>query len=71
LPKDDNIKIDVFNSLGQKVKTVFNGKQSAGKNIQVTWNGTDAKNKPVASGIYFYRISSSNKSISRKMLLVK
>ena len=71
LPEDGQVTIEVFNILGQKVKTLLNGKEDKGRNKQVIWNGKDSKGSNVASGIYFYRISTKEKSIKNKMLLVK
>jgi len=68
--KVTNVNIEVFNSLGQKVKTLVNGKQSVG-NYSVDWNGTDVNNKKVASGIYFYKINAGQFIETRKMLLMK
>jgi len=38
---------------------------------QVTWDGTDMYAKPVASGIYVYRLDVGQEFFSRKMLLIK
>lgn len=64
------VSIDIYNVAGQKVKTLVNGKAKAGAN-QVTWNGTDNNGKKVASGVYFYRMSSGKYSSTKKMVLMK
>jgi len=43
---------------------------SAG-NHSVVWNGTDEKEKPVASGIYLYKMQMGNYVSSKKMILMK
>jgi flagellar hook assembly protein FlgD len=56
--------------LGQRVITLVDEKVEAGYKT-VVWNGTDQSGKPVASGIYFYRLSTESKEIIKRMLLVK
>jgi len=38
---------------------------------QVTWNATDDRGLPVASGVYFYRLKAGELVATRKMMLVK
>lgn len=71
LPKTGNVKIEIYNLLGKKIKTLFNGLEEAGQNKKVVWDGTDEKNNYVASSIYFYKITIENESIIEKMLLMK
>ncbi len=67
----ENSNIVIYNSKGQKVKTYQNSQLSAGTH-SIVWNGTDSANKPVASGIYYYKLFSSGKTISmNKMVLIK
>ncbi len=66
----DNTEITVFNSKGQKVKTLFNEILSAG-NHSVVWDGRDDAGLAVASGIYLYKMYSGNYSFTRKMILLK
>ena len=65
-----NVKLEIFNNKGQKIKQLVNNRISAGKH-SVIWNGTDTGDKAVASGIYFYRLTISDKVFNRKMLLMK
>jgi hypothetical protein len=65
LPQASNVKLSVFNALGQQVKVVENVYKNAG-NYQVTLNATDLN-----SGIYFYKIEAGKFSQIRKMILVK
>jgi len=70
LPVDSDVELSVFNVLGQKVTTLAFGKMPAG-NHMVTWNGTDAGGSPVASGVYFYRITAENFAATKKMMMLK
>jgi hypothetical protein len=45
---------------------------SPGHPLSVTWNGTDKNNKPVSSGIYFYKLKVNGKTEAvKKCLLLK
>lgn len=64
------VKLEIYNLKGQKVKTLVNDKFEVGRH-SVVWNGRDDSDKEVASGIYFYRIKNGEKSLTRKMILMK
>ena len=67
LPVDDQVNISVFNVLGQKVSTLVDSRQKAGRyKIQF-----DGGKENIASGIYFYRIHTGGFVRSYKMLLLK
>lgn len=70
LPKDARVEISVFNTLGQRVKTLINHWQPAGYH-SVIWNGTNEAGQPVSSGTYFYSIRAGNYSAVKRMLLLK
>lgn len=62
--------LEIYNLLGQKVKTLVDESQSPGS-YSVDWDGTGVTGEKVASGIYFYRLRLGAESLTRKMLLVK
>ena len=64
------VRLDVFNILGQRVATPVDEFRSAGVH-SARWNGKDAEGKPVASGMYFYRLTTGEFSEVRKMVLLK
>jgi hypothetical protein len=70
LLQTSNVNLSIFNQLGEKIKTLLNGKQSAG-NYQVQWNGTNYEGSQVSSGIYYYRLKAGIYIQTRKMLLVR
>jgi len=70
LPKASNTKIEIFNVLGQKVKTLVNQAQQKGTHI-VLWDGKDDNNLSIASGLYFYQLNSGEYSNRIKMLILK
>ena len=70
LPVGSDVKLEVFNILGQKVITLKNGHMPAGR-YSVIWNGTSKQGKSVSSGVYFYRLETDGFTESKKMMLLK
>ena len=70
LRKSSYVSIDIYNILGQKVKTLVNKNVTAGKHL-INWNGKDNSNNNVSSGIYFYKMTTNNYQKTSKMLIVK
>ncbi len=64
------VTLEVFNILGQRVRVLFDGPAVPGRN-QVEWDGRDDSNRPVATGIYLYRLTAGEETSTRKMLLLK
>lgn len=70
LPKASNVRVEVFNILGQKVTTLVDEYLSAGFK-RVDWDGTDATGRAVASGVYLYKMTAGDFSETKKMMLMK
>jgi hypothetical protein len=71
LPAEAEIKLNIYNIKGQKVKTLTNSIYPQG-NHNVMWNGRDDNGQPVGSGVYFYRLQVDGKTqATRKCLLLK
>ncbi len=68
--KTEYVNIKIYNSNGELVKNLFSGNVNPGS-YKVRWNGVNEFGGKVASGAYFYQLSASGKSISKKMLLIK
>ncbi len=68
--KAGKVTLEVYNILGQKVKTLVNDTKEAGSH-SVVWNGQDSAGNSVASGLYFYRMKSGTYSKTSKMILMK
>jgi photosystem II stability/assembly factor-like uncharacterized protein len=65
LAKAGDVKLEIFNSLGQRVGTLINEKMNAGK-VSLVWDASK-----LASGIYFYRLSAGSYHAVKKMVLIK
>ena len=70
LPTVSPVTIEIYNILGSKIATLFDGKQQAGSHT-ITWNGMDKHGNQVASGLYFYKMTTPNFSKTRKMMLMR
>ena len=67
----ENAELSIYNLKGQKIKIFNSFPNNELGTSTVVWDGTDQKNKPVSSGIYFYKLRVENIEQSRKMLLLK
>ena len=66
----DAVEIRIYNILGQKVKTLALGSFESGSH-RVTWHGRDESGSEVASGVYFYSVSTSAERAVHKMVLLR
>ena len=64
------VTIEVYNIKGQLVRTLVDETKHTG-NHTVLWNGLDKNNRPVSSGVYFFRMRSGRFSSTRKMIMMK
>ena len=70
LPTSCEVELSIYNVLGQKILTLHKGHLSAGwKNF--TWQGLNAEDKPVPSGVYVVQMKTDKYVTSRKMNLVR
>ena len=70
LPNDRQVRIEIFNVLGQRVRTFELGARPAGVH-EVRWNGTSDNGSPLGSGLYFYCMRTPEYTQTRKMLLLR
>jgi hypothetical protein len=70
LPLSARVRVEVFNMLGQSVRTLLDSERHAGIHT-VEWDGTNDHGTPVASGVYIYRINADEMHSSKKMVLVR
>jgi len=65
LPAESHVKLQVYNTLGQRVTTLLDEKQAAGYR-SVVWDVSE-----VSSGLYFYNLTAGDFTETRRMILVK
>ena len=68
-PVDGMVSLDIYNVLGQKIKTLYSGHKSAGSH-SVVWDATNASGEAMATGVYIYMLSGANSHIRQKMGLI-
>lgn len=70
VPTRTHVTVEIFNILGQSVRTLVNDARATGT-YRVEWNGTSDDGHQVSSGIYLNRIQAGEFVESKKMLLLK
>ncbi|RKX21442.1 MAG: hypothetical protein DRP35_04280, partial [Candidatus Zixiibacteriota bacterium] len=70
IPKASHVQLEVFNVLGQRIKTLIDN-ELARNRYNVEWDGTNDHGSKVSSGIYFYRVLTEQDVATKKMLLLK
>ena len=65
------VKLTVYNSLGQIIRTLVNDERQEAGDYSVQWGGLDESSRIVASGLYMYRLEADNQVQTKKMLLMK
>ena len=64
------VRVAVYDAAGRRVSTLLNGFKQAGS-YSVSWDGTDAGGRAVASGVYFYSIRAGSFEQRKKMVLLR
>jgi hypothetical protein len=63
------VELIIYNSLGESIRTLANDHQPAGAH-QVKWDGRNRSGKPVAGGVYFYRLKAGDNFIETNQMLL-
>jgi len=70
LPQRVDVKLQIFDMLGQHVRTLVNQSQPAGRYV-ITWDGRNENGQQVASGVFLYQFGTGNFVQTRRMTLVR
>jgi len=70
LPKAAHVKLEIFDLMGRKVRTLENAMVPAGR-YRLIWNARNDAGERVPSGIYFYRLQAGDYVSMKKMVLMK
>jgi photosystem II stability/assembly factor-like uncharacterized protein len=70
VPKETSVIIEIFNVLGQKVRTLVNEFKAEGYYTFV-WDGKDDFEQPLSSGIYLYRMTAGEFVNVKKMIMLR
>ncbi|MFO7610182.1 MAG: FlgD immunoglobulin-like domain containing protein [Candidatus Krumholzibacteriia bacterium] len=70
LPRSGRVTLDVYDVAGRRVVRLVDAVRAAGPHAE-TWTGLDQAGNPAPSGTYFYRMTSGDRTLVRKMSLVR
>ena len=70
LPMAGPVELAIYNIMGQRVRTLVQGMQAAGR-YQIAWDGRSDHGTPLASGVYLSRLVSTQGVQVRRLLLLK
>jgi uncharacterized repeat protein (TIGR01451 family) len=70
IPTAGHVSLNVYDIQGKLIRSLVNARKSAGT-YSVTWDSRDNNGIKLTSGVYFYRISSNDFIMTRKMILMK
>lgn len=71
LDRPQRASLRVFDLAGRLVRTLVDGEPLMGGSHRRDWNGRNGAGRPVAAGVYFYRLDTDRTSETRRMMLVK
>ncbi len=71
LAESADVTLQIYNVVGQVVRTLMVAEPQSVGRYQVRWDGMDDRGVPVSSGIYFYQISAGKFQDVRKLMLLK
>jgi hypothetical protein len=70
LPRESQVRVEVYNITGQRVKSLVNGKLGAGYH-RVSWKGQSDSGQKVAAGVYLVRMVTPEFTGTRKMTVLR
>ena len=70
LPRAGQVRLEIFNILGQRIRRLVDEVRPAGPHRTV-WDGHNDRGHAVSSGVYLYRLVSSEGRLVKKMILLK
>jgi hypothetical protein len=70
LPRACDVDLRLYNLAGQEVLRLATGAREVGS-YSLLWDGTDAQGRPLASGVYLYRLETGDRTLTRSLLLLR
>jgi len=71
LPKNSDVKLIIYDLLGNKVKTLLDDEYHSAGFKTIKWNGTNELGVKTSSGVYFYALKAGSFYQTKKMILIK
>ncbi|HBY17925.1 MAG TPA: hypothetical protein DEH00_01985 [Candidatus Marinimicrobia bacterium] len=70
LPRQTHVSIDIYNIMGQHVKTLVNAVQNPGS-YSLIWDATNDRGALAPSGMYLYVLKTNEQHLTKKMVLLR
>ncbi len=70
LSEPAHVQLSIYDVRGKRVRTLLDANRSFGKH-EVMWNGRDNRGNPVSSGVYYYRLKTGQRILTKKLTLLK
>jgi subtilisin family serine protease len=70
LPRAQEVSLSIYDASGRRVRSLFSGEKEAGVH-RILWDGAGDSGRRVSSGIYFLRLSTEGKDLSKKLVVTK
>jgi len=70
LPDRRQVSLRIFDAAGRSVRSLVEGVLPPGTH-RVRWDGRDGAGRPLAAGVYFYRLETPEGTLSRRLILVR
>jgi flagellar hook assembly protein FlgD len=70
LPSAQKVKLRIFNTAGQLIRTLVDNEYRSGEH-SVRWDGRDSVGQLVASGVYFYELQTGVHIETKKLVLIR
>lgn len=71
LPKTSDITLKIYDMLGNEIRTLVNNETKIAGTYTISWDGKNDKGMGASSGVYFYKLVSSEFNKTLKMILMK
>lgn len=70
LPSPAFVRVEIYNALGQKIKTLVNANASAGEH-RMQWDATNDAGQPAPSGVYLIQLQAGKETRAHKVAVVR
>lgn len=70
LPESERVVLTIYDIRGRCIRRLIDERREYGRH-RVSWNGRNNRDEPVGSGVYLYRLRTGNRTLTRKMILLR
>ncbi|MEE9457051.1 MAG: T9SS type A sorting domain-containing protein, partial [bacterium] len=64
------VGLEVYDYAGRKIRTLYEGHADAGAK-EIAWNVADEAGRPLAPGVYVYRLRTANGTLNRRLVITR